>query len=89
LNLKIFFTLGFGLGAELDAMILRKRHWRRVYFNRRCGHLVGAYDYFLLRISSVLFFSGSAATKSVPERPDEHVRAKHREGLRLGDNEAM
>jgi hypothetical protein len=34
-------------------------------------------------------FSGSAATKSVPERPDEHVRAKHREGLRLGDNEAM
>jgi hypothetical protein len=51
-----FFTLASGLGAELDAMILRKCHWRRVYFNRRCGHLAGAYDYFLLRISSVLFF---------------------------------
>jgi hypothetical protein len=68
-----FFTLASELGAELDVMILRKRHWHRVYFNRRRGDLAGAYDYVLLHISSVLFFSGGAATRSVPERPDEHV----------------
>jgi hypothetical protein len=45
---------------ELDAMILRKRHWRRVYFNRRCGHLAGAYDYFLAVSSSSLVVSSSS-----------------------------
>jgi hypothetical protein len=33
--------------------------------------------------------SGGAATRSVPERADEHVRAKHGEGLRVGHHEAM
>jgi hypothetical protein len=90
--LVFFLNLAFGLGAELDAVILRKRHWCRVYFNRRCGRLKGCFRLLPLthRIcAAFFFFAGGAATRSVPERPDEHVRTEHREGLRLGDHEAM
>jgi hypothetical protein len=38
---------------------------------------------------SVWFCSGGPSTRSVPERADEHVRAEHGEGLRLGHHEAM
>ena len=35
------------------------------------------------------FRAGADAGRSVPERADEHVRAEHGEGLRVGHHEAM
>lgn len=40
-------------------------------------------------IWSVWLCSGGPATRSVPERADEHVRAEHGEGIRVGHHEAM
>ena len=77
---------------ELDAIVLGNRHWMLGffrYFNRRCSCLDSASDYFSLRVASVWLCSGGAATRSVPERADEHVRAEHGERLRVGHHEAM
>jgi hypothetical protein len=45
-----------------------------------------------LELTTALFIepcAGADAGRSVPERADEHVRAEHGEGLRLGHHEAM
>ena len=79
---------------ELDAIVLGNRHWMLGFFRSAISIADAVVSRVLpiafpLRVASVRLFSGGAATRSVPERADEHVRAEHGEGLRVGHHEAM